>query len=747
MTDMIEQTAGEADQAEYAAAAELALSRPDNAAFIPCEAISALGHTLIAEFKQAENDRRSTELRWLRDLRQFRGIYDPEVEAMFDANQSRAFVRKTRVKVKTVTARMMELLFPGNSEKNFQIAPTPVPTLPKEFRDEIVKQLSSLNKVQKPTDAQIDETAKMVVNEAAKAMSKQIEDQLEEAKYKNIAKQVLHSGNVFGTGVLKAPLVERKIRMRYVRKGGKWELKTESYVVPFVDFVPLWRFYPDMAATEIDDCRYVYERHLMTKTAMFKLCDRKSFSGAKIKNYVETHPDGEFQVRHYDTELKSIGSRDSVPDLKSGMFEVIERWGWLSGTELKDAGAKIPKDRMHESFFSNVWLFPNGEVIRAVLQPINGVTWPYHLYYFDKDETSIFGEGISAIIRDDQTMLNAATRMILDNGAMVAGSMYEVNPSLLTMPRDTINDIRPRKVYIRNNDRPEATAIRSISFDSHLNELAAIAERFDANADEVSAIPRYMSGENATQGAAGTASGMSMLMGAVNIGIKDLVTNYDEGVTKRFIEGLYRWNMQFSSNNKIKGDFDVKATGTSSLVAKEVRAQQLGFFAAQTSNPMDAPFIKRDKLLRQRAESLDLIDVVKTEEEVAAEINNPALMAQQQAAQEEQMLRIKKLAAELEEVMARVAKIRAEAVQKNVGSAYSAMQAGGVVAQAPGVAPVGDEILRSAGWVDATPQSSVDQTAGNVQQQAEQIPEMQGAGDGMQQGIETQAIDGNPVRQ
>ena len=74
----------------------------------------------------------------------------------------------------------------------------------------------------------------------------------------------------------------------------------------------------------------------------------------------------------------------------------------------------------------------------------------------------------------------------------------------------------------------------------------------------------YMSGDNATSGAAGTSSGLSMLMGAVNIVIKDLLTSFDEGVTIPFIQALYHWNMQFHADPKIKGDFDIVATGSAS---------------------------------------------------------------------------------------------------------------------------------------------------------------------------------------
>ena len=48
---------------------ETATTLLDNDAAVPNESLSALGVTLLAEFKRAELDRRETELRWLKDLR------------------------------------------------------------------------------------------------------------------------------------------------------------------------------------------------------------------------------------------------------------------------------------------------------------------------------------------------------------------------------------------------------------------------------------------------------------------------------------------------------------------------------------------------------------------------------------------------------------------------------------------------------------------------------------------------------
>ncbi len=192
--------------------------------------------------------------------------------------------------------------------------------------------------------------------------------------------------------------------------------------------------------------------------------------------------------------------------------------------------------------------------------------------------------------------------------------------------------------------------------------------------------------------------------------MKDLITNYDEGVTRTFMEALYRWNMQFNPDDSCKGDFDIKARGTASLMAKEIRAQQLDQFANATANPMDAPYIKRVELLRQRAEAHDLSNVIKTEEEVAAEQNNEAAKQQAQQQQQMQALQIKtaqleadKLAAEVARIGADMARIQAIATKTSVDAAYAGMQAGGVATERPEIASAGDAILKSAGYVDKTP--------------------------------------------
>lgn len=761
------------DTTEFELAAEQAFAEA------PQESVhlEAIGTSLINEFARAESDRLLTEQRWLRDLRQYKGQYDPEVEAAIGPNRSKAFVRKTRVKVKTANSRVMDLLFPSGSEKNWDIDSTPVPSLPQEIESDITAKLTRANGGQPPAKEVQEKAFLGVAKQRSKKMAKVIEDQLTDIRYKAICKQVVHSGHLYGTGVLKGPLIEKKVRVKFVKEGGKWVSRSEEYIVPFVDFVPLWRFYPDMNSSRLEQCRYVYERHSMTRAEMIALSQRKTFDKKAILDYVKGNPSGFVKKRYFDNELKVMGDRHANQGSPGGQYEVLERWGWLTGKELKEAGAQVPTEREDEDFFSNVWLLPNGAVIKAVLQPINGITWPYHLYYCDQDETSIFAEGLAAILRDDQTMINAATRMTLDNAAITAGGMYEVDPNLLH-PLTKPDEVFPHKVFLRNSNNPGATAVKVIQLPNGQNTTLPLIQLFENNADEVSAIPRYMTGENISSGAAGTSSGLSMLMGAVNIVIKDLITNWDEGITTPFVTGLYRWNMQFNSDDQIKGDFDVKARGTASLIAKEVRARQLNEFAAMTANPMDAPFIKRHRLNLLRAEANELSDIVKTEEEVQAESAAPQMQMQNELMMRTQMATLAELEgkakaaaadAKLREVkaaetLANIDKIVAQAMAEKMGAIYAALQAAGVAVTNTAIAPAGDELLRSVGFKDATPDPAIAQILGQqvqalagaqapagqpaprqpgVQQPAspQQGLEPQTGMAGLRQGIETQRID------
>jgi len=163
-------------------------------------------------------------------------------------------------------------------------------------------------------------------------------------------------------------------------------------------------------------------------------------------------------------------------------------------------------------------------------------------------------------------------------------------------------------------------AIRVTKLPSYTNEFLGLVDFFQTTADESTTIPRslHAADDIGTGAAAKTATGMSMLIGASNITLKDQIQFLDEGITRPFIKAMYFWNMEFNPKSSIKGDFNVVAKGSKSLIAKEVKMEQINQFLALTNNDLDNQYIKRDVLLRELAKIFDLdkLGFVRTEAEV-----------------------------------------------------------------------------------------------------------------------------------
>ena len=97
-----------------------------------------------------------------------------------------------------------------------------------------------------------------------------------------------------------------------------------------------------------------------------------------------------------------------------------------------------------------------------------------------------------------------------------------------------------------------------------------------------------------------------MLMNAANGSIRNVIKNVDDYLLGPLGKAFFNFNMQFDFDPAIKGDLEVKAQGTESLMANEVRSQRLMQFMQTVSNPALAPFARMDYIVREIAKSMDL---------------------------------------------------------------------------------------------------------------------------------------------
>jgi hypothetical protein len=237
----------------------------------------------------------------------------------------------------------------------------------------------------------------------------------------------------------------------------------------------------------------------------------------------------------------------------------------------------------------------------------------YKVFYYEKDETSVFGEGLARIMRHSQIAIASAARMVLDNGASVSGPQVEVNWQLLHDGTD-MSSFHPRKIWFRDGRGVEAQypALRALNFDSHIEELIMIIDLFKTFGDEETCLPTWMIGDKVNNENSKQTSGRQS---EILVSIKDVVRNFD-AFTESFITDLYAWNMEFNPREDIKGDFKCKPLGVSSLVMKEIRMAALTNLK-NTMQPEDWPYVPRREFLAETFKAHDIKIDLRTEEEAA----------------------------------------------------------------------------------------------------------------------------------
>jgi hypothetical protein len=204
---------------------------------------------------------------------------------------------------------------------------------------------------------------------------------------------------------------------------------------------------------------------------------------------------------------------------------------------------------------------------------------------------------------DTQTLMNGFMRMAVDNAVLSGNLLIEVDETNLVPGQDL--SVYPGKVFRRQGGAP-GQAVFGTKFPNVAGENLQLFDKARVLADESTGFPSFAHGQTGVSGVGRTASGISMLMGAAQGGIKTVIKNIDDYLLRPLGEGLFSFNMQFSYDPELRGDLEVKARGTESLMANEVRSQRLMQFLQVASNPSLAPYAKFQYIIREIAKSMEL---------------------------------------------------------------------------------------------------------------------------------------------
>ena len=595
--------------------------------------VSGIIPFVMDRYQRAEDYRNNDEERWLRSYRNYRGLYGSDVQ-FTEAEKSRVFIKVTKTKTLAAYGQIVDVLFAGNKFP-ISIEPTVLPEgvagdvnfdpkmpeqlkgdtslsspygfkgdgkdLPKGATEKTLAdrlgplqdklgEIEGLEEGVGKTPTAITFSPAMV---AAKSMEKQIMDQLQEAGASKQLRSTAFEMALFGTGVMKGPFAVDKEYPNWDEEGN---YSPVFKTVPSTSHVSVWNFFPDPDAANMDEAQYVIERHKMSRTQLRGLKKRPYFRANIIDEVVAS---GEsYDKKYWEDDLS-----DYAPDHGIDRFEVLEYWGMCDVDMLEENGVDIPKDlKDFDELQANIWI-SNGKLIRMVLNPFKPATIPYMAAPYELNPYSFFGVGLAENMDDTQTLMNGFMRMSVDNAVLSGNLLIEVDETNLVPGQDL--SVYPGKVFRRQGGAP-GQAIFGTKFPNVSNENLQLFDKARQLADESTGFPSFAHGQTGVQGVGRTASGISMLMNAAAGSIKTVIKNVDDYLLKPLGDGMFRFNMQFNFNKEIKGDLEVQARGTESLMANEVRSQRLMSFLQVASNPALAPFAKFPYIIREIAKSMEL---------------------------------------------------------------------------------------------------------------------------------------------
>ena len=623
-----------------------------------------------SRFALAEESRDSDERRWLRSYENYRGLYNKSVKFR-ESEKSRIFVKITKTKVLAAFGQLVDVIFgtgkfpigisetklpEGEKEDAFLDFQNPTPNLESNIPDNIGNRLEdspveSIYDVGYEGDGKtlkvgatfgtgmfedtIDEIAEesgflkegtsanpqnielSPAQRTARRMEKLVHDQIEESNGGSEIRSALLEAALLGTGIVKGPFnFNKKLHKWDTNEEGDREYNPLEVRVPRIEFVSCWDFYPDPAATNIEECEYVVHRHKMNRSQLRQLRNMPYFDKDAIRECIQEGPN--YEEKDFESQLRDDYKADEtyMPN-----FEVLEYWGIMDAEYAREVGIELPDsvDDLDEVQI-NAWIC-GSKLLRAVINPFTPYRIPYNAFPYERNPYNFFGIGIAENMDDSQQIMNGHARMAIDNLALAGSLVFDVDESALVGGQNM--EVYPGKIFRRQAGMP-GQAIYGLKFPNTAPENMMMFDRFRQRADEQTGIPSYSHGQTGVQSMTRTASGMSMLLGAASLNIKTVVKNLDDFLLKPLGEAYFQWNMQFFDGEiDVAGDLEVRATGTNSLMQKEVRSQRLTMFLQTAQSPAIAPFVKISKLVSELAYSLDL-----DPDEILNDPEEAAIMAQ-----------------------------------------------------------------------------------------------------------------------
>lgn len=604
--------------------------------------LSDLASHIVTQFEIMRNHRNTMQAGWserlLAALRAFNGHYDPnKLSEIRKFGGSEVYARLIAMKCRGAASLLRDVYLAP--ERPWGIAPPSDPDIPAEIAQSIAQlvqiEVSSVAQMggQPPDVNAIRDRTLQLMNAAREAAKKKAAKQAQIAEDK--IDEILVAGSfykalsefitdlpLFPFACIKGPVV--RIVPSVTWQQGKAVVSQQpklfwTRVSPF----DLW-WTPGVS--DIEDAA-VIERTRITRADLNDLLDLPGYNNEAIRAVLDEYGSGGLADvwDSTDSQRAVMESRENPQLNRSELISCMEYHGNVQGRLLRQYGMteeQVPDELRDYSI--QAWMIGR-YIIKAQLSPSPRKRHPYFITSFEKVPGTPVGNGLPDILSDIQEVANASLRALVNNLSISSGPQVIVNDDRLS-PDEDGEDLYPWKRWHVQSDPMGNNGAKPIDFfqpNSNAQELLTVYQNFNNLADELSAIPKYLSGQGAAGGAGRTASGLAMLMGNASKILQTVAANIDRDVLSPLLQQLFDMLMLTDTSGFLTGEEQVRVLGVNVALQRETqRSRQLEFLQI-SANPVDAQIVGpkgRATILRSVAQTigLDGEKIVPSEEELEA---------------------------------------------------------------------------------------------------------------------------------
>ena len=580
--------------------------------------------------------------RLLHALRTYKGMYSTDqMQSIQQFGGSDIYARVTATKCRAATALLRDVYL--GQERPWDVEATPVPQVPEDV-DSMIQQLvnvelSTLQQAGQPVDQQMiadrvailrkgaERAAKKQAHDEAIRAGDKLDDILTEGGFYEAFAEFMIDLPIFPFACLKGPEVRRVNQTKWVNG----QAVQESVPKMFWRRVSPFDIYWSPGAAHVKQAEFI-ERIRLTRAELAGCKGLPGYNDDAIDRVLEmAYVDGIHEWWDtIDTTRAELEDRERWARTATSLIDTAEFTGHISGRLLQEWGKEV--EDPNEEYFVTAWMVDRW-VIKVQINPSSQQRAPYYLSNFEKVPGAMVGYGLVDLLEDVQTVCNASARALVNNSSISSGPQVVINDAVL-LPGET-DDLFPwKRWHVDYDPSLVSSGTKPLEFyQPNINaaELMGIFKEWSILGDEISSIPRYMTGNEKVGGAGRTASGLAMLMGNASKTLQNVAASIDRDVVNPILQQLYDMIM-LTEPGAFQGDEMIVVKGVNHAVKREQdRMRQLEFLQL-TANPIDMAIVGPDgraNVLRSVAQNLGLEHekTIPDDEELQAR-----LMAQQQAA-------------------------------------------------------------------------------------------------------------------